>query len=242
MYEFFQLEYDRFLFRKSFIIMSLVVLEAKIRELTNKAKDLRKQSLIPSVCYGKDFASINVQVDYHGFRKLFKKVSTTQVFNLMIDNKETPVLVHEMVFDPVTDRINHIDFLHVNMKEKITTSVPVETEGLSPAVKNFNATITVAKHEIEICCLPMDIPHGIKIDLSKFVNIGDAITVKDLNLGDKVEIIDDPGDVLVTVTEVEEFKEEVAEVPDGVKVEATPTAAENIKVDDGKKEESESKE
>jgi len=222
--------------------MSLAELEAKTRVSTVKAKDLRKQNLIPSVCYGKGFDPVNVQVDYQSFRKLFKEVSTTQVFNLKIDDKETPVLIYEINFDPMTDRVNHVDFLHVNMKEKISANVPVETEGLSPAIKNFNAAITVAKHEIEVYCLPMDIPHVIKIDLSKLENIGDAVTVADLKLGDQVEIIDDPEDVIVTVAEVEEFKEEAAEVPDELKAEAAAEGGAAAPAEGGEKAEGEKKE
>jgi len=214
--------------------MELLVLEAKIRNVDGKAKELRAQNLIPAVCYGRGFKNHSLEVGYQAFRKVFKETGSSQVLNLSIDGQKIPVLVHEVGYNPMTDRFDHIDFLQIDMKIMVTAMVPVEVEGLSPAIKNFNAVVTIVKQEIEVKCLPMDIPHEIKIDVSKLENPGDSFHISDLNLGDKVEILDDPETTLVSISVVEEFKEEEVLVPEDLKAE---TAAEGEAAADAPKEE-----
>lgn len=204
--------------------MEMLVLEANLRDATVKSRKIRKADKIPSVCYGKGFDPMALQVDYQSFRKIFRQAGSSQVINLSVDGKKVPVLVHDIAYDSITDNFEHVDFLQVNLKEKVKANVPVEVEGEAPAVKNFNGVVSISKHEIEVECLPMDIPHEIRIDISKLENIGDSIHISDLKLGDKVEILDDLEEVLVTVSAVEEFVEQVAEVPEELKAE--PTAAE----------------
>jgi len=162
------------------------VLDAQVRDMTKKAKTFRKMNLIPSVCYGKGFETRNIQVEYQAFRKVYKEASTTQVVNLNVDGKKLPVLIHQIEYNPVSDRFDHVDFLQIDMSKKVTATVPVEIVGLSPAVKNFNAVVTVVKHEVEVKCLPMDIPHEITVDVSTLENLGDAIHISDLKLGANV--------------------------------------------------------
>lgn len=199
--------------------MELLVLDAKIRDSKVKAQKLRNQGIIPAVCYGRGFENRVVGVAYQDFRKLYIETGSTQVFNLNVDGEKVPVLIHEITYHPMTDRFDHIDFLQIDMKKKVTATVPVEIVGIAPAIKNFNCIITMVKQEIEVECLPMDIPHEINVDVSKLENIGDTIYVKELNLGDKVAVLDDPEAPVVSVNAVEEYKEEVAMVPDELKVE-----------------------
>ena len=220
--------------------MELLVLDAKIRNTKGKARKLRGNNLIPAVCYGRGFENRSLEVAYQDFRKIYIKAGSSQVFNLSIDGEMVPVLVQEVAYNPVSDRFDHIDFLQIDMKKKVTATVPVEVIGLSPAVKNFNAVVTVVKHEIEVKCLPMDIPHDVTIDASKLENLGDSVHIKDLKLGDKVEILDDPEDTLVSVNAVEEYKENEAVVPDALKVE--PTAEGAAAEGDAKKDEAADKE
>ncbi len=202
------------------------VLDAKVRDMTKKAKTFRKENLIPSVCYGKGFESRNIQVEYQAFRKVFKEASTTQVLNLNVDGKKLPVLIHQVDYNPVSDRFDHVDFLQIDMNIKVTATVPVEVVGVCPAVKNFGAIVTVVKQEVEVKCLPMDIPHEITVDVSTLENLGDSFHIKDLKLGDKVEILDDLEETLVSINAVEEFVEQVVEVPDELKVDAAAAPAE----------------
>lgn len=199
--------------------MELLELEAKIRDAKETAAHLRKAGQIPAICYGKSFENYPIQVEYQAFRKLYREAGETQVFNLNVDGKKLPVLIHEIAYNPLTDQFDHVDFRQIDVKQKVTAMVPVELVGAAPAIKNFNAVITMVKQEIEVECLPMDIPHEINIDISHLENIGDVVYVKELQLGDKVEILEDPEEPILSISAVEEYKEEVVEVPEDVKAE-----------------------
>lgn len=220
--------------------MELLELDAKIRDGKESPSQLRNTGMIPAVCYGKGFENRSIQVEYQAFRKLYREVGETQVFNLNVDGKKLPVLIHEIGYNPLSDRYDHLDFLQIDMTQKVTTMVPVEMVGNAPAIKNFNAVITMVKQEIEVRCLPMDIPHEINVDVSKLENIGDVIYVNELKLGDKVEILDDPEEPILSISAVEEYKEEVVEVPEEMKAEEAAAGAEGEKA--GEKAEGEAEE
>lgn len=213
--------------------MELLVLEAKVRDGKTSADSLRKQNIIPAVCYGKGFQNHSVTVEYQAFRKAFKQASTTQVINLSVDGKKLPVLIHEIDYNPVSDRFRHIDFLQIDMNKKVTATVPVVVVGEAPAVKNFSGIVSIVKHEVEVNCLPMDIPHEITVDVSKLENIGDSIHIKDIVFSDKVEVLSDLEETLVSINEVKEFVEQSVEVPDELKAEAT--TAEGAAAEGGEK-------
>ena len=209
--------------------MEMLVLDAQIRDPKVKKSAVRALKMIPAVCYGKGFENRVIQIDYQGFRKAYMSASTTQVITLNVGKDKVPVLIHEIKYDPMTDLFAHVDFLQIDMKKKVDATVPVEVTGVSPAVKNFGAVITIVKHEVEVRCLPMDIPHEILVDVSTLENLGDVFHVSDLKLGSGVEILSDLEETLVSVNAVEEFVEKEAVVPDELKVE--PTTAEGAAAD-----------
>ncbi len=91
--------------------MELLVLDAKLRDGSVKPSNLRKDGFVPAVCYGKEFESKSVQVEYQAFRRLFRNAGNTQVFNLVVDDEKIPVLIQVIDYHPVTNKFNHIDFL-----------------------------------------------------------------------------------------------------------------------------------
>jgi large subunit ribosomal protein L25 len=131
-----------------------------------------------------------------------------------IEGETYPVLVRDKQFDFIRGNLLHIDFLAVSMEEKISTSIGVVLVGEAPAVKDFNGIVVSGANELTIECLPGDLPERIVVDISNLNQIGDAIYVRDLPLGDKVEIKDDPDTMLVVITAFEAIVEEevVAEV------------------------------
>lgn len=199
--------------------METIELVAHTRDLGAKNKALRRQKLIPAVCYGRGFKNRNIQVDYQAFRKAYKAASTTQIINLDVEGEKVPVLIHEITYNPMSDNFHHVDFLQLDLKKKVDAKVPVVLVGVSPAVKNFNGVVTLAKHEIEVRCLPMKIPHEITLDISTMENIGDVLHVKDLSLPKDVEILDELEDSVVSINAFVEYVEEVAEVPEELKAE-----------------------
>lgn len=129
--------------------------------------------------------------------------------------------------DPVSDVLLHVDFLAVKSDEKVTTEVAIKLIGESPIEKLGEGKIQLVKDFIEVEAFPQDLPHDITIDISTIQNINDAIFVKDLKVSDKVEILDDAEQVLVTVVTMaeEEVETTVAPVEGATPAEGTTPAA-----------------
>ena len=108
-------------------------------------------------------------------------------------------MIHEVQYDPITDRFDHVDFLHINMNEEVNAAVPVVLKGIAPAVKNLGGILTTLKHEIEVRCLPADLPSVIEVDISGLEQLHGSIHMRDLSLPARVKFHANMEDVVVTV-------------------------------------------
>lgn len=191
--------------------METVKFDVAVRDSSGAANVVRKNKMIPGVVYGKSFDPVSVQMDYQDFRRLYIKHGYSQVLDLNIEGKGTEkALVQDIQFHPVSGSISHVDFIKVNMKEEITSTVPVEVVGVAPAVKDHGGLMNLVMNEIEIKCLPGDMPHSIEVDVSGLENVGDSIHVSDLKISDKVKITSDLEGVVLNVAAP---REEVEEEP-----------------------------
>jgi len=139
------------------------MLQAQKRQiLGRKVKALRKAGTLPASVYGKKVKSLPVQVQAVDFDKVFAATGETGIIQLKIEKeKETrPVLATNRQKDPVTDKIIHIDFHQVDLKEKVTVAIPIETAGESPAVKEKSAVLVMVLDEVKVEALPQDLPEG----------------------------------------------------------------------------------
>src|SRR3989304_2087680 len=106
--------------------MDKATLTAELRKIVGKkVKNMRKEGIVPANIFGKDFKSKSVQVDEKEFRKVFKEAGETGVINVKIGSDTYPVLIHKIQLEPRADSVLHVDFHKVNLKEKITTNVPI---------------------------------------------------------------------------------------------------------------------
>lgn len=189
--------------------METVALSVKSRETEKKAKELLRENLVPIEYYGRGIENKSLQVDYQTFVRAYRVAGENTVVDLDVDGKENlNVIVHRVDRHPVTDRITHIELLHVRMDEKITTKVPVEFVGTAPAVKEQAGVLTPHLTEIEVSCLPKDLIHSLEIDISPLVDFHTVLHVSDLVLPQAVELVTDPETALVGVTAPREEKEE----------------------------------
>lgn len=187
-----------------------LLLKAEKRDiLGKKVKKLRREGFIPANIYGRNIKSQAIQVRKDDFEKLFKEAGETQLINLDLGEDTKPVLVHKIQRDPVTDDIIHVDFLQVDLKQKVTASIPVVGIGESPAEKQGLGTVVFYIDEVEVEALPTDLPDKIEVDLSSLKEVDQAILIKDLTLDtSKVEVKANPEELVV---KVEPIKEEVVE-------------------------------
>lgn len=196
--------------------METVELKAQERkEIGKKLKGLRKQGLIPAIVYGHDIENIPVSVNAKSYIKSISGEAGTNVIislNVYDGKKEAlPVITHEIQRNPLTDEIIHLDLHKINMKEKIQTHIPVELTGTSIGAKEEGGILVHSLTELEIKCLPMDIPDKIGIDVAA-LKVGDSLHVSDLRskLSSDVEIITPETELVVQV--VPPAKEEAAPV------------------------------
>ena len=184
--------------------MELLELSANVRKSTGKgtARALRRDGAMPAVLYGPNTDPIILSVNVREMEKLLKKSGTTQApMNLTINNGETikkTAMIKEMQIHPVSRNFIHVDFYEIAMDRKIQVQVPVEVSGRAPGVEDGGA-LQIVRREIDVLCLPLDIPESLMIDVSS-MQIGDSIHVEEIAVPEGVEILADTNFTVVTVS------------------------------------------
>lgn len=199
--------------------MEDIVLEASRREVIGKqVRALRREGKLPAILYGYHIGSIPISLDFRQASYILSKVSSSQLVKVVLDGGVShTALLRERQRHPVTGDLLHLDFQAVSMTEKLRTMVRIDLQGDAPAVKNFNAVMVTGQEEVEVECLPGDLPDRIEVSLAGLKEIGDAIYVKDLEVSSAVEILTDGEEMVVLMTapaaelaEEEEAEEEVS--------------------------------
>lgn len=240
--------------------MTNLTLKVKKRIVFGKKnKLLREQGFIPAVLYGKKTPACSLQVDAQDFKNAYKAAGDTDIIDLIIvDEKEKQtksVLIQSVSNHFLNGSFLHVDFFEVEMDKLITTHIPVNFTGESPAVK-LGGVLVKPTSEIEVEALPMDIPHEIIVDISSLTDFDQTIYIKDINFSPKVKVLIDEntpvatvnapiteeelekelgGDQKVEEVEVEGEKKEEEERGEGVEVEKEKKEEENSEEDDSKK-------
>lgn len=192
--------------------MDKKTLKADLRKISGrKVKTLRHEGILPANISGKKIKSLAIQVNIKDFQGVYKEVGETGLLTLMIEKDEKPVLVHNVQINAKTDDLLHVDFLQVDLKEKVEAEVPVELTGESPAEKQSLGTVVQYVNEIKVEALPTNLPEKFIIDISELSEVDQAVYVKDIKTDrTKVELKNDPEEIVVKVEPPQ--KEEVVEV------------------------------
>jgi large subunit ribosomal protein L25 len=219
--------------------MEKVVLKATKRDVTGKqVSALRRAGKLPAVIYGRRTDPVSITLDAHVAGLALNKVGSSSLITVDVDGKEYPALVRERQRDYIKGTLKHVDFLAVSLTETIRADVRIEITGLSPAVKDFNAVLVTGLHAISVECLPTDLPDHFDVDISGLAQVGDGIHVGDLQISEKVQILTDPGEMIVVTTYAkEEAVEEVAAPVEGVVAPEGEGGEPELSVERGKKEE-----
>ena len=207
-------------------------LNAQARKVVGrKVKKLREKGLLPANIYGKNVKSEAVTVNLKDFQKIYAKAGKTGIVELKVEKeeKERPVLIHNLQLHPVTDTPLHADFYQISLKEKIKAAVPVMVIGQSPAVVNKEGLLLTILTEIEVECLPTDLPEKIEVDASKLTKVNEEIKVVNLTVDrTKVTVLTNSGLVVCKISSLitEEVKKEMeAEAATKAAAEAEKAAA-----------------
>jgi large subunit ribosomal protein L25 len=202
--------------------------------LGKKVKALRKQGLIPANIFGKDLKSKNIQVDAKELNKVFRQAGETGLLELKVKEEIYPTLISNAQRDPLLGSIIHVDFHKVNLKEKISARVPLKLVGESPAEKSGTGLVLQTLNELEVEALPTDLPHELEVAVDKLTEVGQAILVKEIKVDQaKVEVKNDPEEVVVTVQTAEMKEEEPESQVAPEEVEATQEKGEEPAPEEG---------
>jgi len=155
-------------------------LKANIRDTGHKsARKLRKDNQIPAILYGRELDSKPISIDYADFREVYKEtLEHTNFIFINIDGEEHRTLIKEIQVEPVSREILHIDFQEIYSGQKIAIEVPLRIIGEAPGLQEGGVLETHLR-EIEIECMPKDLPDHIEIDISE-LGLGDSIHIEDI--------------------------------------------------------------
>ncbi len=217
------------------------IIEAQKRTVKGKqVRQIRRQGFLPGIIYGRigkdQIEPVLIQLDLHEASKTIKKLTGSSLLTVRVEGDEYPVVLREAQKDIIFGTLRHVDFMAVSLTEILQTAVPIELIGEAPAETNFSAVVVTGISELEIECLPQDMPERIEIDASALVDMDSVICVKDLDLPETLVVLSDPDEIIASVTyvivEEEEVEEEESELADLLDEEAEPEVIEK-----GKKEE-----
>ena len=170
--------------------------QARTERGKNAARRLRAKGEIPLTVYGGgDPASGTVNKRELG--AFLRANGRNKIFNLNLDGAATAVKISEMQLDPIKGVLIHLDLMRISMTEKFEFELPIKIVGESEGVKLFGGILDFPTHSIRVRCLPGDLPEIIEVDVSK-LGLGGHIEVRDLQLGDAIEIRTRPEQTLVT--------------------------------------------
>jgi large subunit ribosomal protein L25 len=190
-------------------------LQATVRKSVGNgpARVLRRSGQIPAILYGRGTEPVLLSVNTKDLEKILKKGNFGQfILNLVIQNgKEVtkPAMIKELQAHPLSGSLIHIDFYEIDMNRQIRVMVPVVIKGHSVGVEE-GGMLNIVRRELEVFCLPGDIPESFEIDISGLA-IGDSIHLADVPMGENVEVDTDVNYTVVTVLSPKVEEEVVVE-------------------------------
>src|SRR5208337_3278216 len=216
-------------------VTDISILEAQKREPGNKnaARRVRADGKIPAVLYGSGSETSSVAVDPRQVLRILRSESGhNTIFDLALDSNRVKAMIVDWQFEPIKGRLLHVDMQRIAMDKKLTVTVPIVLKGEAVGVKQEGGILEQLLREIEIECLPADIPKSIDVDISHLV-FGIEVRVENVPHSDKLKFLTDPQQMIAHITSV---KEEVVATPEAVAEAAGAVPAEPEVIKKGKQE------
>ncbi len=178
------------------------VIEAQSREIVGKkVSQLRRQGIVPVTVYGPKAQPVNLQVPYRPLQIALMKAGGTNLIQISVDGKSTPVLAREVQRDILRNDIMHVDFFAVDMTAKISIDVPLHFIGESAAVNSKKGILVTGPTTLSIETLPSHLLNVIEIDISELNEVGDSIHVRDIKLDSEITILNDPEEMIARISQ-----------------------------------------
>ncbi len=220
--------------------MEQIQFDVQIRKNSgsSRARQVRRSNLIPGIVYGGGGQPTSIQADRKTYDRIFRQhAGESLIYHLnVVDGAEKisdfPAIIKDVQLHPVTDEVIHIDFNRISLDKEIEIKVKVITKGEAVGVKRDGGTLEHLMWELDVICLPTNIPHHLEADVTH-LGVHDSIHVKDLILPAGVRTKHDPESVVITIAG--SMREEAAAAP--AEGEAAAAGAEPEVLKEKKKEE-----
>jgi large subunit ribosomal protein L25 len=223
--------------------MEEIVLKANHRSVLGKqVKALRREGKLPAVVYGHHIDPISIVLDLRETARSLAGLAPSALVIVDVDGEQHKTLVREKQRNKITGTLLHVDFLAVSMTEKLHAQVYIEVTGVAPAIKEFSGVLVTGTDEVEVECLPQDLPERIVADTSGLLKIGDGIYVRDLVVPEGVKILAEPDTMVALIMAQAAVEEVVAPVAEEEVVEGGPEVIEHGKKEEEVEEEGKEKE
>ncbi|MGC9399184.1 MAG: 50S ribosomal protein L25 [Anaerolineae bacterium] len=193
--------------------MEQLELNAAPRTLTGKkVKRLRRAGMVPGVLYGSDVEAKALKFDQHEVESVVMRAGSSRLIqvNVSDDDEVYMAIVRDVQRDIFKQTLMHVDLQALNMQETVRLPISINLVGEAPGVEEMGGVLLQQIYEVEVECLPADLIPFIEVDVSSLTEIGDAITVGDLDIPENITVFADPDEVVVQITFIaeEEIEEE----------------------------------
>ncbi|MFZ2310471.1 MAG: 50S ribosomal protein L25 [Patescibacteria group bacterium] len=172
-----------------------MILEAQVREKREKLAP----DLLPAVIYGNNADTQSLKVKKSELQKMVSSAGESNIISLKIGDKTKSVLIKEVQRTGLSGNVTHVDFLEVNMKNKLHTEIPLHFVGESKAVREMAGSLIKDVDSLEVECLPEDLVDHIDIDISVLKEFHDNISIHDLVLPHGIKLLNEHDHVIISV-------------------------------------------
>lgn len=188
-------------------------LAAEQRRVQGKqVRRLRREGLVPAILYGGRGPSVSLQISREALQQILRRHGGLRLLDLKVGTgRPTTVMVKQMQFAAITGELLHVDFFRVEAREKVKAKVPLHFVGESPADESPDLAVTRPMSEVLVESYPQDLPGMVEVDMSLLSEPNSTLRVEDLDAGENVAILNQPDQVIASVTSVAKKQAEVPE-------------------------------
>ena len=181
--------------------------------LGKRAKQLRRDGIMPGNIYGRGLESVAVQLPYRGAATIMSEHGLNSLIEVEVEGEETgrPVVVRSVQRHPVTREIQHVDFYQVDLTRQMQAMVPITVTGVAPAVHTYQGVVITGADRVSVQALPADIPGHLEINIDGLEELDDQLTVGDLDLPASILVMTELDIMIVRVQRPRKIEDAVEE-------------------------------
>ena len=196
--------------KKIIMAEQLSLVASKRTVLKKKLKTLRKKGLVPLHVYGPDIESFSLEAEINIVMSVLSQAGSNVPVSLNIEGQEILSFVRELQWDPLSEKLLHVDFLQVDPKKELLVGVPLILTGEAPAAKETGGNVVQYAQTIEITALPLSIPKEFTLSVESLITLDDVLRASDISLPENVSL-ETASDLPVARVQLPKVEEEVVE-------------------------------